>query len=171
MMSDLKPMEAVAALYAEGRQDEARAIIASLARAVFEGPHQSPAGPAQRLMARASHRLLQWTTRRHESAAPDQPAAGFRNRLLERSGHPYASSLLASSHQDVESLVEGGDPMNGPYMMIAPEIRGAGSRWDRLFFNSVQGRDVQLRFIWETRATYEAACHRLDQGPGPCRIW
>ena len=29
-MTDLKPMEAVAALYAEGRQDEARAIIAKL---------------------------------------------------------------------------------------------------------------------------------------------
>lgn len=159
-MKPLTPMEAVAALYADGHDGTAETIVASLGRAVFGDSGITPAGPAQRLMARASHRLMQWTTTRRQAGEE----ATFRNALLERSGHPYARSLLASSGQETESLVEGGDPMNGPYMMIAPEIRQAGTRWDRLFFNSVQGRDVQLRFIWETRATYDAARQALGQG-------
>ena len=54
--------------------------------------------------------------------------------------------------------------MNGPYMMICPEILKVSDVWDRLFLHSVQGKDVQLRFIWETRATYEAARSRLEKG-------
>jgi len=88
----------------------------------------------------------------------------FHNPILAWSGHPYARSLLSSSRTEVEALVEGGDPMNGPYMMLSPEIRSAGTGWDRIFLNSVQGRDVQLRFLWETRATYEEIRRRLDQG-------
>jgi hypothetical protein len=83
---------------------------------------------------------------------------------LERSQHPYAKSLLASSSKETEALVEGGDPMNGPYMMIVPEIRASAVLWDKLFFNSVQGKDVQLRFILETKATYLEAKARLDKG-------
>jgi hypothetical protein len=101
---------------------------------------------------------------RTTTRADEGEATNYRCTILERSGHPYATALLTPSHRDVEGLVEGGDPMNGPYMMIVPEIRMAGDRWDRLFFNSVQGRDVQLRFIWETRATHQEATRRLAQG-------
>jgi hypothetical protein len=59
--------------------------------------------------------------------------------------------------------------MNGPYMMICPEILKVSKTWDRLFLHSVQSRDVQLRFIWETRATYNAARSRL-QANGPLRM-
>jgi len=54
--------------------------------------------------------------------------------------------------------------MNNNYMMIAPEIRMNGGIWDRLFLDSVQGKDVRLRLAWETRATYEAAKQVLDEG-------
>ena len=53
--------------------------------------------------------------------------------------------------------------MNGHYMMMAPELRKNGRFWDRVFFDSVQGKDVQLRLAWETRATYEAAKVLLDR--------
>jgi len=48
-------------------------------------------------------------------------------------------------------------------MMLVPEIRKNCSLWDRLLLDSVQGRDVQARFVWETRATYEAARSRLER--------
>jgi len=159
-MKPMRPMEAVAALYADGHQEESEKIIGGLSRAVFGEHGITPAGAPQRALARLSCRLLRRTTTRHTQAG----ATAYRNPLLERSGHAYAQSLLTSTRQETEALVEGGDPMNGPYMMIVPEIRRTGDRWDRLFFNSVQGRDVQLRFIWETLATHEEARHRLEQG-------
>lgn len=157
-MDNLKPMDAVAALYSHDDQKLSAAIMASLSRAIFDGNHVRPAGLAKRLLARISHRVLEWTTK--SSLGTD--AAGtevivFNNKLLERSGHPYARSLLGSSCAENAALVEGGDPMNGPYMMLSPEIRKNCGLWDRLFFDSVQSRDVQARIIWETRATYEAA--------------
>ena len=159
-LAKLTPMDAVSALYSGQDWALSEAIVSSLSRAVFGETGIKPAGLVQRAMARASYRHLKRTTTR-----VDHPeSSGFSNRLLERSGHPYARSLLSASRKEIEALVEGGDPMNGPYMMLAPEIRGAGSGWDRIFFNSVQGRDVQLRFIWETRATYEEAKRRLEQG-------
>ena len=159
-LAKLTPMDAVSALYSGQDWALSEAIVGSLSRAVFGEGGIKPAGLVQRAMARASYRHLKRTTTR-----VDHPeSSGFSNRLLERSGHPYARSLLSASRKEIEALVEGGDPMNGPYMMLAPEIRGAGSGWDRIFFNSVQGRDVQLRFIWETRATYEEAKRRLEQG-------
>lgn len=159
-LTTLTPMDAVSALYSGQDWALSEAIVSSLSRAVFGETGIKPAGLVQRAMARASYRHLKRTTTR-----VDHPeSSGFSNRLLERSGHPYARSLLSASRKEIEALVEGGDPMNGPYMMLAPEIRGAGSGWDRIFFNSVQGRDVQLRFIWETRATYEEAKRRLEQG-------
>lgn len=157
-------MEAVAALYSEGDVGLSEAIISSLSHAVFGKGDISPAGPVQRALARMSWKLLKWTTSRHETADEEGQTTNFRNRLLERSKHPYAQSLLASSRKETEVLVEGGDPMNGPYMLIAPEIRATCTVWDRLFFNSVQGRDVQLRFIWETTATYAMASRRLEKG-------
>jgi hypothetical protein len=159
-LAKLSPMDAVSALYSGQDWALSEAIISSLSRAVFSGAAIKPAGLVQRAMARASYRHLKRTTTRRD---PPE-TSGFSNRLLERSGHPYAHSLLSASRKEIEALVEGGDPMNGPYMMLAPEIRGAGSGWDRIFFNSVQGRDVQLRFVWETRATYEEARLRLEQG-------
>jgi hypothetical protein len=53
--------------------------------------------------------------------------------------------------------------MNGPYMMISPEILGMSDVWDRLLMHSVQGKDVQLRFVRETQATYQAARSRLEK--------
>lgn len=157
-------MEAVAALYAEGEHELSEAIIASLSRAVFGGGSLAPAGLVQRAMARITYRILKWTTTRRGVDAQSGVEGTFHNPLLRRTGHPYAHALLASSSKDAESLVEGGDPMNGPYMMIVPEILKIGTKWDRVFLNSVQGKDVQLRFIWETQATYEAAASRLKKG-------
>lgn len=164
-MTAMRPMEAVAALYAENQADQAQAIFSNLSQVVFGEHGLTPATVGRRLLARLSYRIVKRTTTR----AVDGEATTYRSPILERSGHPYAMTVLAPSHRDVEGLVEGGDPMNGPYMMIVPEIRRAGDRWDRLFFNSVQGRDVQLRFIWETRTTHEEATRRLTQGK-PVRL-
>ena len=49
-------------------------------------------------------------------------------------------------------------------MMIVPAIQATAFLWDKLFFNSVLGKDVQLRFIFETKATYAEAKARLDRG-------
>lgn len=159
---EVRPMEAVAALYSEGSTDLAEAVLSCLSRAVFDQAEPPMANLVKRVLARANYRLLKRTTVRMESG--EEGRVAYRNRLLERSKHPYARALLATSSKETEALVEGGDPMNGPYMMIAPEIRKNGNLWDKLFFNSVQGRDVQLRFIWETRTTYEEARRRLEQG-------
>lgn len=160
----VRPMDAVAALYSENHLDLSHAIIASLSRAVFGKGNPAPAGLVRRALARVTLRLLKWTTTRHKVRDDKDAPTGYRNKLLERSRHPYAQSLLAPSRKETEVLVEGGDPMNGPYMMISPEILEACTIWDKLFFNSVLARDVQLRFIWETNATYDAASRRLDRG-------
>lgn len=169
-MQNLRPMDAVAALYSGGQHELSEAIVASLSRAVFGEGRIRPAGPAKRTLARAFYRILQWTTT--SRMGEDEKGSArriFSNVLLERSGHPYAKSLLGSSKRETESLVEGGDPMNGPYMMVAPEIRTNSTLWDRLFLDSVQSRDVQSRFVWETRATYELARRRLE-GKRPVRL-
>jgi len=158
----VRPMDAVAALYSEGSVDLAEAVLSCLSRAVFDQAEPPMANLMKRLLARANYRLLKRTTVRTE--AGEGGMSQYRNRLLERSKHPYAHALLATSSKEAEALVEGGDPMNGPYMMIAPEIQQNCNLWDKLFFNSVQGRDVQLRFIWETKTTYEEARWRLEQG-------
>ena len=160
----IRPMDAVVALYSEGDHALSEAIVASLSRAVFGESYGGPAGPAQRALARISYRVLKWTTTRRKTNAEDYEGGAFHNPILERSGHPYGRALLDSSSREHESLVEGGDPMNGPYMMICPEILKVSDVWDRLFLHSVQSRDVQLRFIWETRATYDAARSRLKTG-------
>jgi len=160
----IRPMDAVVALYSEGDHELSEAIVASLSRAVFGESYGGPAGPAQRALARISYRVLKWTTTRRKTNAEDYEGGAFHNPILERSGHPYGRALLDSSSREHESLVEGGDPMNGPYMMICPEILKVSDVWDRLFLHSVQSRDVQLRFIWETRATYDAARSRLKTG-------
>lgn len=138
--------------------------MASLSNAVFNGNSIKPAGRIQRALARATYRILHWTTRigTHKDEAGADVAV-VTNTLLDRSRHPYARALLTPSRSETAALVEGGDPMNAPYMMLAPEIGKNCSLWDRLFFDSVQGKDVQSRFIWETRATYEAARTWLEK--------
>jgi len=164
-MQDLTPMNAVAALYATDQPELADAIVASLSQAIFHDNVTKPAGKGKVFMGRVSQRVARWTTRSSKStndAGADVTL--FSNRLMSRSGHPYAQALLTSSHSDSAALVEGGDPMNGPYMMLSPELRKNGGVWDRIFLDSVQGKDVQVRFIHETQATYQAAKRLLDRG-------
>lgn len=163
-MDNLKPMDAVAALYSRDDPKLSAAIIASLSRAVFDVKPVAPSGPLKRAFVRLSHRILSLTTK--TSTGTDEtgsPITLYRNAILERSGHPYARALMGSSSAESAALVEGGDPMNGPYMMLSPEIRKNGTIWDRLFLDSVQSRDVQVRIIWEARATYEAAKRWLER--------
>ena len=155
-------MDAVAALYSQGDEELSEAIIASLSRALFGAVSGSPAGLVQRVFSRISHRVLKWTTTHEKADGESGETSFFRNPILERTGHPYARALLNSSAQETKALMEGGDPMNGPYMMISPEILGMSGFWDRLLMHSVQGKDVQLRFVRETQATYEAARARLE---------
>jgi len=162
-MQNLKPMDAVAALYAEDQHDLAEAIVASLSRAIFHEEDPKPANKGKILVGRVSHRVVRWTTKAIASG-DDKATTLYRNSLFERSGHPYAQSLLESSQSEAVALVEGGDAMNGPYMMLSPEIRKNSGWWDRIFLESVQSKDVQLRFMLETQATYKAAKRVLDQG-------
>jgi hypothetical protein len=163
-MINVKPMEAVEALYSSDQPELSEEIVASLSRTIFSGSETRPAGWVQRTLARVSYRGLQWTT---TSSKPEDESGSkvpvFRNKLMELSRHPYARSLLASSRSETASLMEGGDPMNGNYMMLAPEIRKNGGLWDRLFLDSVQGKDVRLRMVLETRATYETARRWLEE--------
>ncbi|MCX6868552.1 MAG: hypothetical protein NTV46_20570 [Verrucomicrobia bacterium] len=162
-MHHLKPMDAVAALYAEDQHDLAEAIVASLSRAIFHESDTKPASKAKIFIGHATHKVVRWTTKVTPSMDGSEIML-YRNPLFERSGHPYARSLLTSSRSETAALVEGGDPMNGPYMMLSPEIRKSGGLWDRIFFESVQSKDVQLRFMLETQATYNAAKRVLDRG-------
>jgi len=157
-------MDAVAALYSDQDVELSEAIIASLSRALFAVMSGAPAGLPQRVLSRLSHRVLKWTTTREKTDDRSGGTGSFRNPILERTRHPYAQALLNSSTKDMETLIEGGDPMNGPYMMISPEILGVSDVWDRLLMHSVQGKDVQLRFVRETQATYEAARSLLENG-------
>lgn len=162
-MQDLKPMTAVAALYAEDQHDLTEAIVASLSHAIFHGNETKPANKGKIFIGRVSHKVVRWTTKAR-SSGDGNAITLYRNFLFERSGHPYARSLLASSRSETIALVEGGDAMNGPYMMLSPEIRKNSGLWDRIFFESVQSKDVQLRFMLETQATYHAAKRVLDRG-------
>jgi hypothetical protein len=164
-MKHLKPMEAVAALYASGNEADSEAIVASLSRTIFGAHGLEPARPAKKILASVSHRVLSWTTRTTRSQTADGAVATkYSNRILERSGHGYARALMGSTSHTTECLVEGGDPMNSQYMMICPEIRANCEVWDRLFLDSVQAKDVRLRMVWETLATYDEAKRRLDAG-------
>lgn len=164
-MKNLKPMGAVAALYAADQHELTEAIVASLSRAIFHENETKPAGKGKLFVGRVSHKVVRWTTK--ATVARDEAGLDVRlytNRLIEQSRHPYAQSLLSSSRIETAALVEGGDPMNGPYMMLSPEIRKNGDIWDRIFLDSVQSKDVQVRFMHETRATYQAAKRVLDRG-------
>lgn len=169
-MKNLKPMDAVTALYSIEDRELAETIVACLSRAIFQGSEIRVAGKLKRVLANLSYRVMHWTTKSSRSTDHlGEETTVFSNSLLKRSKHPYANALLASSRSETAALVEGGDPMNGPYMMIPPEIRKNCGLWDTLFFDSVQGRDVQSRIIWETRSTFELAKRWLDAGK-PVRL-
>lgn len=166
----ITPMEAVLALYAEDSDELAEAIVASLSRQIFEAELPKPSGRLRRRLAGLLFRLLERTTRTHSRNEPDgREIISYRNALLERSNHPYALTLLEPSRADTASFVEGGDPMNAIYMMISPEISLNAGTWDRILLSSVQGKDVQLRFTWETRMTHDFATRRLSAGQ-PVRL-
>ena len=87
-------MDAVAALYSDGEVELSKAIIASLSRALFGVASGAPAGLFQRLFSRLSHRVLKWTTT-YEKTDDQSGGRGFyRNPILERTGHPYAPSVI-----------------------------------------------------------------------------
>lgn len=164
-MQDLTPMTAVAALYATDQPELADAIVTSLSQVIFHENTAKPAGKGKVFTGRVAERVAKWTTRSSNNTNEDGVNVTlFRNRLMQRSGHPYAQALLSSSHSDSSALVEGGDPMNGPYMMLSPVLRRNGGVWDKIFLDSVQAKDVQVRFVHETRATYETAKRLLDRG-------
>ena len=163
-------MEAVAALFGNGREDTARTVVASLSERVFKAAPPRPSNLVRRALARLVWRLMQGTTRTERRAGPDgREVVVFRNRILERSGHAYAATLLEPSRADTQDFVEGGDPMNALYMMLVPDIRRAAGTWDHIMLDSVQARDVQLRFVWETRCTRDLAAARLSRGE-PVRL-
>lgn len=163
-MKHLQPLDAVAALYSADQHQSSEEIVASLSRVIFGGNDRKPAGRMRRTFARAFYQILRWTTTstkiQHDGGSGGRV---FSNAILRRCRHAFAGSLMGSSKVENAALFEG-DPMNGHYMMLAPELRMNGGVWDRIFFDSVQGKDVQLRLAWETRATYEAAKGWLDKG-------
>lgn len=166
----LTPMDALRTLYGEGEIDAARAIIGSLSRRIFEAPPPEPSGAVRRLLARGVLRLMQRTTRSETRTGPDGvPMIFYRNSILESSKHPYAATLLEPSRADTSNFVEGGDPMNAVYMMLAPEVRRHATLWDNIMLDSVQARDVQWRLVVETRMTFQLAAARLQEGQ-PVRL-
>ena len=153
-------MEAAIALFEE---DDATstALVESLSRVVFDTPQPAAASGIKRVLARLALRYLTRTTSVVDGV--------HRNPSLERTKYDYALIMLHSSDEESANLVEGGDPMNAPYMMGLPEIRENATIWDRLFLDSVISLDVRLRFRWETTATYELAKAKLDSG-SPVRL-
>jgi hypothetical protein len=163
-------MEAVEALYGEGREETAHAIIGSISARVFHNAPPHPSNIVRRGLARGVWHLMRGTTRTETLPGHDgRPVTVFRNRILERSGHPYAATVLEPSRADTQDFVEGGDPMNALYMMLSPEIRRHAKLWDHIILDSVQARDVQLRFYWETRCHHQLASARLARGE-PVRL-
>lgn len=161
----LTPMEAVNILYSPGEEALSEAIVASLGRSIFDREAPPLPGRARRAIARGMLGLMRGTTTHEFRKGADQEEMKvYRNRFLERSRHPYAMTLLEPSLARNAAFVEGGDPMNAPYMMLCPTIARNANTWDRMLLNSVQGRDVQLRFLWEARSIYEAARIRLETG-------
>ena len=161
----LTPMEALAALYGEGSEENARSVIASLSRRIFEQPQPQPSNRFRRALAHMVWHLMRTTTRTEKKPGLDGvEVTTYRNRILERSGHPYARTLLEPSRADTHDFVEGGDPMNAVYMMISPELRQNAGLWDNIILDSVQGRDVQCRLVWEAMLTHQAAASRLARG-------
>lgn len=166
----ITPMEAVSALYGEGREELARAIIGDLTRRVFTEEPPAPSNLIRRGLGAFAYRLMKRTTRAEKRPGKDgEEVVIYRNRILEDSGHPYARTLLEPSRADTANFVEGGDPMNAVYMMLLPDVRKHAELWDNIMLDSVQARDVQWRFVWETRFAHRLATRRLEAGK-PVRL-
>ena len=162
-------MEALAILYGEGQEAASREIVDGLIRQIFDGPEREHLTGIRRALTGFVFWLMDNTTRKEVRTGPDgNKSAIYRNRILERIRHPYTTTLLNPA-ESTASLVEGGDPMNAIYMMICPRVARSAGLWDRLLLDSVPSRDVQVRFIWETRLTHELASRRLRLGE-PVRI-
>jgi len=169
-VSGLRPMQAMAVLYGEGNVEASRELVDGLSWQIFEGPERKPLTGLRRAMTGFVFWLMQKTTREDMRTGPDgKTVVAYRNRILEYTKHPYTSTLLQPSNGDTAFLVEGGDPMNAIYMLLSPEVHRSAGLWDRLLLDSVPSRDVQIRFAWETRLTYEFAAQRLKRGE-PVRI-
>ncbi len=169
-VAGLSPMQAMAVLYGEGKEEASRELIDGLSWQIFEGPERKPLTGLRRAMTGFVFWLMQKTTREEVRTAPDgRKVVAYRNRILERTGHPYTMTLLQPSRGETAFLVEGGDPMNAIYMLLSPEVHRSAGLWDRLLLDSVPSRDVQVRFGWETRLTHELASRRLKRGE-PVRI-
>lgn len=170
LAATLSPMEAMAVLYGQGRVEASRDIFSGLSWQIFEGPERKPLVGLRRSMTGFVFWLMQRTTRREAGLGLDgREVISYRNHILESSGHPYTTTLLQSTKAETAFLVEGGDPMNAIYMLLSPEVLRNAGLWDRLLLDSVPSRDVQVRFAWETRLTYELATRRLQRGE-PVRI-
>lgn len=170
LVTGLTPMQAMAVLYGDGKEEASREIVDGLSWQIFEGPERKPLGGLRRAMTGFVFWLMQRTTHEDVRSEPDgKKVAGYRNRILERTGHPYTSTLLQPARSETANLVEGGDPMNAIYMLLSPEVHKSAGLWDRLLLDSVPSRDVQVRFAWETRLTHELASQRLKRGE-PVRI-
>ncbi len=170
LISGLTPMRAMAVLYGDGNEEASRELVDGLSWQIFEGPERTPLTGLRRAMTGFVFWLMQKTTHEEVRSEPDgSKVVAYRNRILERSGHPYTMTLLQPSRSETAFLVEGGDPMNAIYMMLSPEVHRSAGLWDRLLLDSVPSRDVQVRFAWETRLTHELATHRLKRGE-PVRI-
>jgi hypothetical protein len=169
-VSGLTPMQAMAVLYGDGNEEASRELVDGLSWQIFEGPERMPLKGLRRAMTGFVFWLMQKTTREEIRSEPDgKKVLGYRNRILERTGHPYTRTLLQPARSDTAFLVEGGDPMNAIYMLLSPEVYRNIGLWDRLLLDSVNSRDVQARFAWETRLTYKLATRRLKHGE-PVRI-
>jgi len=166
----MSPMQAMAVLYGEGNDEASRDLIDGLSWQIFEGPERQPLKGLRRAMTGFVFWLMRRTTREEVCIGPDgKKALAYRNRILERTRHPYTMTLLQPSRSETAFLVEGGDPMNAIYMLLSPEVHRSAGLWDRLLLDSVPSRDVQARFVWETRVTHELATERLKRGE-PVRI-
>lgn len=163
------PMEALGVLYGDGQEVASRAIVDGLIGRVFDSPQREPLTGIRRMLTGFAFWSMDKTTRREVRTGPGgSESTIYHNRILERSGHPYIATLLRPG-DTTASLVEGGDPMNAIYMMLCPAVERKARLWDRLLLDSVPSRDVQVRFVWETRLTHELASRRLSRRE-PVRI-
>lgn len=162
-------MAALSILYGEGREEASREIVDGLIQQIFDGPERKPLTGIRRGLTGFVFWLMHNTTRKEiHTGAEGNSTTRYRNRILERTGHPYTDTLLRPG-DTTATLVEGGDPMNAIYMMLCPRVAQRAGLWDRLLLDSVPSRDVQVRFVWETRLTHELASLRLRRGE-PVRI-
>src|SRR5258705_813217 len=103
----IRPMDAVAALYSDGEVELSKAIIASLSRALFGVASGAPAGLAQRLFSRLSHRVLKWTTT-HEKTDDQSGGTGlFRKPHLYRLGAPIRPTVVQCLTKRNQGLMHG----------------------------------------------------------------